>query len=328
MARAPAKQPEVFRTDRQGHVRATTGLRRALPGPGAAVGAVQPIDSVVYDGDTIQVHLLGSGSLRFLGIDTAELKLNNSPLNSDRHIARFGDPAILGILGIDPGLKANLAGRIGADTALNQFRHAQAGQRALREMVKADIRDLGQTPDSFRVYLEFSYEVFDSNGRFLVFVNRDQPRDLAGVPRPLSYNERMLAAGMALPYFIWPNIAPFRDAKTVTDAIPAPGTLGAAARNGRLGLARRLVKAARAEARAGDGKVYDPQDPQLLEAFELRFLDKGQLPHRGVIDLSGPSRTILRPQSYWQIPNPEDRLFIPSEFVPAFAARGWRLEGW
>jgi len=34
-----------------------------------------------------------------------------------------------------------------------------------------------------------------------------------------------------------------------------------------------------------------------------------------------------RPQSYFKIPFPEDRLFVPPEFVPLFAARGWRLEG-
>jgi hypothetical protein len=36
---------------------------------------------------------------------------------------------------------------------------------------------------------------------------------------------------------------------------------------------------------------------------------------------------MLRPQSYFKIPNPEDRLFVPPEFVPLFAAKGWRFEG-
>jgi hypothetical protein len=36
---------------------------------------------------------------------------------------------------------------------------------------------------------------------------------------------------------------------------------------------------------------------------------------------------LLRPQSYFKIARPEDRLFVPAEFVPLFAARGWRLEG-
>lgn len=314
-----AKRPDVFRTVRGGHTRAVTGLRQNSD------GMVQPLDQVVYDGDTIQVNLLGSGSLRFLGIDTAELRLNNRLLDHPANVARFADPAILDIAGIEPGLRDHLGLRIGPDTAPNQLRHARLGQQALAAMVQADMAALGATPASFGLYLEFSYEVFDGNGRFLVFVNRDQPDATAG-PRPLSYNERMLGAGMALPFFIWPNIAPFRDARTVIDAIPAPGTLAALATRGKLGAARAMVKAARAL--AAPGTVFDPADRQLLEAFELRFLSRGELPSRGVIDLSVRSDIILRPQSYHRIALPEDRLFIPPEFVPAFAAKGWRLEGW
>jgi hypothetical protein len=44
--------------------------------------------------------------------------------------------------------------------------------------------------------------------------------------------------------------------------------------------------------------------------------------------LSHNDDVILRPQSYFRIPNPEDRLFIPLAFVPLFVSRGWRLEGW
>ena len=46
-----------------------------------------------------------------------------------------------------------------------------------------------------------------------------------------------------------------------------------------------------------------------------------------MIDLSRNDDVILRPQSYFKIANPEDRLYIPPEFVPLFASRGWRLEG-
>ncbi|MGH7575886.1 MAG: hypothetical protein ACREM1_12280 [Longimicrobiales bacterium] len=46
-----------------------------------------------------------------------------------------------------------------------------------------------------------------------------------------------------------------------------------------------------------------------------------------MIDLSKSDDTILRPQSYFKIPNPEDRLFISAEFISLFAARGWRLQG-
>ena len=87
--------------------------------------------------------------------------------------------------------------------------------------------------------------------------------------------------------------------------------------------ARDAVKLARAN---GLG-AFDPADPLRFEAFEVRFLGRGEVPIRAVIDLSRDDTVILRPQSYFKIPNPEDRLFIPGEFVPLFAAKGWRLEG-
>ncbi len=320
MARAPAKLPDVFRTSNN-QVRAVVGLRRSA-------AAVQPIETVVYDGDTIQVNLLGSGSLRFLGIDTAELRLNNRLLDHPDWVARFGDPAILDVPGMEPGLRQHLLPRIGPDTAQNQLRHAIVGQQALQAMVTADIAAMNAVPDNFTLYIEFSYEVFDGNGRFLVFANRNQPDTNIGGPRLPSYNERMLAEGTALPFFIWPNVAPFRDFKSIIDAVPAPGSLAVLATGGKLGAARAMVKAARAAATAGDRTVFDPADPQILEAFELRFLQRRSLPSRGLIDLSRRTDLILRPQNYFKVPLPEDRLFIPPEFVPAFAARGWRLEGW
>jgi hypothetical protein len=30
------------------------------------------------------------------------------------------------------------------------------------------------------------------------------------------------------------------------------------------------------------------------------------------------------PQAYWRVPNPEDRLFVPAEYVPLFIDRGWK----
>ena len=58
--------------------------------------------------------------------------------------------------------------------------------------------------------------------RFLAFVNRNQPDANNPSPRPLPYNERILQKGAALPYFIWPNIDPFRDV-SLLDAVISPG---------------------------------------------------------------------------------------------------------
>jgi hypothetical protein len=45
-----------------------------------------------------------------------------------------------------------------------------------------------------------------------------------------------------------------------------------------------------------------------------------------VIDLAAGDDLLRRPQSYHEIANPEDRLFVPEEYVPLFATKGWRTE--
>src|SRR5262249_3763131 len=102
-----------------------------------------------------------------------------------------------------------------------------------------------------------------------------------------------------------------------------PGTANNVAETGDLKRARDLVKGARA-AKIG---VFDAADPLRFEAFEVRYLGRGEVPTRAVIDLSKNADVIFRPQSYFKIPQPQDRLFIPGEFVPLFSAKGWQLEG-
>lgn len=62
----------------------------------------------------------------------------------------------------------------------------------------------------------------DRYGRLLGYLHPDQP-DTPAAQRLGSYNERLLAAGWVSPYFIWPNINPFRRAGSITAAVPAPG---------------------------------------------------------------------------------------------------------
>ncbi len=137
--------------------------------------------------------------------------------------------------------------------------------------------------------------------RLLCFVNRDQPKADVPEPRPRSYNERMLQAGRASPYFICPNVNPFRPVESRTDAVPAPGALNAVA-NGQSGLgpARGWVRTARSQ---GLG-LFDPADPLHLQPFELRFLASRRAPSRWVIDLSDPATNVLiRPENYHWITN-------------------------
>jgi hypothetical protein len=316
--------PAIFFTLANGSPRAVVGIRRRND------GTVQPSAEATPDGDTLGIQLDGSGAVRFLGVDTPEKTFQQplggeAVLNGAKWEQFLSNPFAPGLpaSSLDPALVAHLQGRVGPGAAANHHHHAMAAATALRTLIDDDVAALGQTRETFGYFLSFSYEVFDSNGRFLAFANRNQPNPNVPGPRPASYSQRMLQAGRALPYFIWPNINPFREADSIADAVLAPKTANTTAEAGDLKKARDAVKAARA-AKLG---VFEPPEPLRFEAFEIRYLGRGEAPNRAVIDLSKNDDVMLRPQSYFKIPHPEDRLFIPPEFVPLFAARGWRLEG-
>jgi len=292
-------------------------------------GNPQSVNASVPDGDTVGVQLDGSGTVRFLGIDTPEKSFEqplgaSEVLDSEEWAAYLSDPFAGGAF-LDDELVAHLMPRLSATAGTNHRAHGLAAEAALQDLIEADIAAMDQDLDTFEYFLSFSYEVFDSYGRLLAFVNRNQPNAGDPGPRPRSYNERMLEVGMALPYFIWPNIDPFRDAGTILDAVIPPGQANALAQErGALQDARDKVIAARAN---GLGVFY-ANDPLRFEAFEIRYLGRRRPPSRPVIDLGSSGNVILRPQSYFKIAHAEDRLFLPPEFLPAFVARGWRLEGW
>jgi hypothetical protein len=309
-----------------GRPRAVVSIRRDDNGQPESLAAAIP------DGDTVGVHTEGSGSVRFLGIDTAEKSFElpghgRRRLDSDvweEYLTDPFDPQFDGF-DLDERLVEHLNGRIGAGAATNHRNHGENAEQALTNLIQADITALGQDTSTFGFFLAFAFDVFDSFGRFLAFINRNQPDANNPGPRPLSYNERMLEVGATLPYFIWPNVDPFRASESLPEAVLSPGTANDVAQDTpALRRAREFVQ----QARAGGIGVFDAAAPLQFEAFEVRYLGRRQAPRRAVIDMSQNSDVILQPQSYFTIPNPEDRLFIPSEFVPLFAARGWRLEGW
>jgi hypothetical protein len=317
--------PDAFFTP-NGMPRAVMAIRRD------ANGQPQSLNASIPDGDTIGVHVAGSGSVRFLGIDTPEktFELPGSSgarrLDSPDWEAYLTDPFLpqFGPFALDVSLVNHLRTRIGPGAGANHRLHGDNAEQELIALVQADMIALGQDLDTFGYFLAFSFEVFDSFGRFLAFINRNQPDANNPGPRPLSYNERMLERGAALPYFIWPNIDPFRDSPLL-EAVIAPRTANDVAQTTpALRRARDFVR----QARVNKSGVFNLTNPLRFEAFEVRYLGRRELPSRSIIDLSRNDDVILRPQSYFRIPNPEDRLFIPPEFVPLFVARGWRLEGW
>jgi endonuclease YncB( thermonuclease family) len=310
-----------------GNVYATGAVRRA------ANGQPQSLNASIPDGDTAGLHLEGSGSVRFLGIDTPEKNFQLPGAKAQRRLDSaewdhyLTDPFLpqFGPYDLDPHLVDHLRTRIGPSAGTNHRFHGDNAEKALIALVQADMNALGQDLNTFAYFLSFSFEVFDPFGRFLAFINRNQPSASPAGPRPLSYNERMLESGAALPYFIWPNIDPFRGRSSLLDAVIAPGTANQVAdATPALRRARDFVRQARTR---GTG-VFAPANPLRFEAFEVRYLGRRQVPNRAVIDLSRSSNIILQPQHYFRIPNAEDRLFIPSAFIPLFVSRGWRLEGW
>jgi hypothetical protein len=281
----------------------------------------------IYDGDTVTVEADGNLGVRLLGVDAPELAFTLPEVAREAVDRRPGerfvaltDPRWERLLSVDfvreIGLRAELRRHLepllGPGCADNQSAHAKTARAALRAEVSRDLEELGQDREEFRFFMAFSSEILDGYGRFLCFLNRDQPRGT----RPLSYNERLLQAGEVVPYFIWPNVSPFREQPSLVDAVPRPR-----ARLRPLDDARGWVAAARER---GDG-VWSASDPLRLLPFELRYLARAAPPDRWVIDLSEGDDRLLAPQLYARVELPEDRLFVPPAYVALFETKGWRV---
>jgi endonuclease YncB( thermonuclease family) len=297
---------------------------------GNQVGSVK---QNVYDGDTINVRALGNFGIRFLGIDTAEKKIplpgesQFTSLSNARWAAFLTDPFVnggpLSPSPFPPGLTKHLKDHSGAGVAVNHKKFADTAEDELENFVQEDVDEMGVPREEFKFYLRFAYEIMDGYGRFLCYINRDQPNANVPTPRPASYNTRMLEAGLATPYFIWPNINPWRARGSILNAVLAPGTAKTTAdADQKLNTARQAVKAAR----QGHLGIFDAADPLVIEPFEVRFLSRGQTPNRWVIDLSKNDSVLIRPENYYTIPFAEDRLFINPQHVELFVDKNWQKQ--
>jgi endonuclease YncB( thermonuclease family) len=295
----------------------------ALGFRGGVAGSVR---QQVHDGDTVNVRAVGNFGVRFLGVDAPEISFT---LPTEGIFRSLADPKWDAYLTnpfktpferpLSPGLMNHLKSRIGPGVAANHYGHAVAAERILEAEVTRDLEDLGQTEDAFRFFFAFAFEIMDRYGRFLCYINRDQSTG----SRPRPYNERMLQTGVVAPYFIWPNVNPFRKNSTLARAVLAPKTAKTEAnKDAKLRWAREAVRTARNK---GWG-IYDPTDPLRLQPFEVRLLARRVPPERWVIDLSKNEDLIYKPDSYYKIPNAEDRLYIPEEYVALWVEAGWRRE--
>lgn len=312
-----------------------SGLTIARLGLGMRGSAVGSVAQAVHDGDTIDVRAPEDFGIRLLGVDAPEVSAQLPDSNPDDYPS-LSSPRWEAFLSGDPlrdarisrGLRRHLEALLGPGVAANHHFHAQEARKGLVQMVEADRVALGQSKEEFRFFLAFAYEVMDGYGRFLAFIHPNDPARKLPEARRGSYNDRMLEAGLVLPYFIWPNIDPFLKARLATSslqgAVLSPHQLYDEANDPatKLGHARAAVKRARAQHLG----LFAGANPLRLPPSELRLLvnlARGRSPNRWVIDLSDPKARLIHPEDYPSIPLPEDRLFVAEEFVPLFRQRGW-----
>ncbi len=292
------------------------------------------VNQQVHDGDTITTLADGNIPCRLLGIDTPEVSFQFPPkgnflgLKNPQWAELLADPFNEEKFGpfssaVPAGLKAWLTSRTGKHAAEIHYEHANKATDKLREMVEADKQIMGTTNETFSFYMVFGHEVMDGYGRFLCAINRNQPDREKPTPRPPTYNQRLLERGLAFPYFIWPNINPWQLSDSVMEAVIKPGTAAKVmAENREITFARDNV----GKARRNHKGLFDATDPALLEPCELRSIARRQLPGRYLIDMSRNDDVLLHPHNYYTVPHSEDRLFIPSQYVPLFVEQGWKKQ--
>jgi endonuclease YncB( thermonuclease family) len=287
----------------------------------------------VHDGDTINVRALGNFDIRFLGIDAPEISFTLPgggtfiSLSNPRWENYLSDPFATDLGPFQPeltaGLRAYLQAHSDPGTATNHAELAVAAKNALAGEIIKDMETLGANNDNFKFFLAFAFEIMDRYGRLLCYLNRDQPDPNTPEPRPRSYNERLLSTARVMPYFIWPNVDPFRQHNSISDAVIPPGKANTlVSGNNALAQARKAVSLARQQ-QIG---IFDATNPLRLAPFEVRFLARRSAPDRWVIDLGKNDDVLIQPQNYYTLTNVEDRLFIPEEYVPLFVEKGWRRQ--
>jgi endonuclease YncB( thermonuclease family) len=285
----------------------------------------------VRDGDTINVRLDGNLGLRLLGVDTPEVGLGFPggqylPIDDPQWDAFLTDPLnerwgpIVGPM--SDQLRAWMKSRTGPGLAAVMRQQALAATEEFRQQLEHDVTEMNVAPSDFQFYMNFGFEVMDGYGRLLCVLNRNQPDNNHPTPRPPSYNLRMLERGRAFPYFIWPNVNPFERPERIDQAVIPPGMARQMAENDS---ELKRIRAAVQSARKNHLGIFDRMEPLLLEPFEFRNLCRRVPATRYLIDLTSDSDRLIPPADYPSVPMPEDRLWIPTSYMPLFREAGWRV---
>jgi hypothetical protein len=266
---------------------------------------------------------LEMGGVRLVGLDVPFERLRGPVASNRASTVAFDErfwhaKALVARLAVMSGLSSGLR-----DHLLAQFKTSDPA---------AWRRQLGLFASQFKSELEFDRQALKADAlevfitpadaaEPLAFVNRFQPDALEPALRPASYNQRLLRAGAVLPYFVWPHLEPFwskaREDGLAAAVIPPGQARLMADRSRTLRTVLADVHAARLEARGVHAQ------PLGLAPFEVQFLLEGRVPNASVIDLDGSQTTLLEPQAYWRIEQPENRLFIPARHRQLFIDAGW-----
>lgn len=298
------------------------------------------VEEFVGDGDTVDLKAFGRLPVRFLGIDAAEkgmyrpLRMSEVSQNKKAGYMKLENALWQEFL-TDPlsaewepyskplatKLINNLSTRWCTDARDNHLEWANKARTRLVELIREDLKLLNRLWKNAEFYTSYGSELLDAYGRILCFINiKETNRNR----RPkYSYNERLLQEGFVIPYFIWPNVAPFNK-MSILEAVRNPIEFRTLANESKaLSEARQWCRKMRAQ----PGSIYDPSLGLWILPFELRYLAGRISPKRYVIDLGANSSDsqLFSPSRYWEIPKLEDRLFIPAEYAPLFEKHGWQV---
>lgn len=312
------------------------------------------IGRTILDGDTVKIFLDGYINSRFLGIDTPEKGLDLPNLDGIIDIAQptdyekrrkrvwreinhhawvkylenpfdeSFDDADSFRKKLGDGLLSYLKSKTGPLVAKNHYDNSLRAREILTEIINKDKQATEQQGREYRFFLRFAFEILDTYGRLLCYLHQDKKTEERGNNE--SYNELMLKAGYAIPYYIFPNIDPFIRFSSILDAIPdVHGDRFAFNRliqkSSKLKRARELISSIRKQQKPS---LFTGEESLKLLPFELRLLQRREKPNRHVMDLSNPEPIIHPPEDYYLISKEEDRLFIPAEYNYIFEKRGYK----
>lgn len=308
-------------------------LKLGAAGFGFYGNKIGSVKQIVHDGDTVNTRLLNNLAVRFLGIDTPEISFQFPgtqtfvKLKDKKWDEYFRSGKWKENLNIGQDLYHYLSTKIGngKNIASNHAEMAEGAEKSLAKIISSDLKKSKKSNKTFTFFMAFGNDFLDSYARLLCYLNSSSenfknPKDKEEIVK-LSYNERQLASGWAVPYFIWPNVQPFLTVRAFSKENIIPKNFWALIRKAqKLHQARKFV----ADARISNKGIFNETNPLKLMPFELRIIARKKSPNRYVIDLRDEGNNVLlKPEEYIKIPHQEDRLLIPGEYVPIFQLYGW-----